>query len=198
VEEAAIQRPEMDRRPVMGELAGKVLQTGSTRGNRIRHSRKGRCGARSGEEGPLAALGPAPHAGSSAGEAGTDPHAPATSTGVPTGEAATAVGRGWGAAGGRAHARRRKRLLRRWCACQGRRPAPRRGEGRWRGREVSARQPWEERRATRRLPCLWRGAAAVALRPLKRCVHVGAARWRGAAAALRALQRGVATVAPPA
>jgi hypothetical protein len=139
---------------------------------------------------PLEALGPAPHAGPCAGEAGTDPHAPATSTGAPAGEAAAAVGRGWGATRWRAHALRWERLLRRRCAYQGRRAAHRRGEGRWRGREVSARQPWEERRAARRLPSLWRGAAAVALRPLERCAHVGAARWRGATAALHACWSG--------
>jgi hypothetical protein len=55
---------------------------------------------------PPAAVGPAPHVGPSAWEAGTDPHAPATSTCAPIGETAAATGRGWGRARGHAHARR--------------------------------------------------------------------------------------------
>jgi hypothetical protein len=97
---------------------------------------------------PPAAVGPAPHVGPSAGEAGTDPHAPATSACAPAGETVAAAGRGWGGARGHAHARRpqQRQERRRRRACQGRRPPPRRrGEGKWRGTEEAARQPWEGR-----------------------------------------------------
>jgi hypothetical protein len=93
-----------------GNWWGRVLRTGNTRGNRIHHSRKGRGGARSGEEGPTGGAGPCPpHAGPSAGETGTDPHAPATSAYAPAGEAAAAAGRGGEGSGGRAHPRWRRR-----------------------------------------------------------------------------------------
>jgi hypothetical protein len=59
VEEAADRRPEADQRPATGELAGRVLRTGNPRGNCIRHSRKGRGGACSGE-GPTSGGGPSP------------------------------------------------------------------------------------------------------------------------------------------
>jgi hypothetical protein len=76
-----------------GDRRGRVLRTGSTRGNRIRHSRKGRGGACS-RESPTRG----PHAGPSAGEAGNGPHVPATSACASAGDAAAAAGREWGCA----------------------------------------------------------------------------------------------------
>jgi hypothetical protein len=117
---------------------------------------------------PPAAAGPSPHVSPSAGEAGTDPHAPATSACAPTGETAAVAGRGWGGARGHAHARwlQQRQERRRRRACQGRQPAPRRrGEGKWRGIEEAARQPWEGR---------WRAGAA-------RDRQAGGAAWRAGA-----------------
>jgi hypothetical protein len=135
----------------------RVLRTSNTCGKRICHSRKGRGGARSGK-GLTGGGRPCPHAGPSAEEGGTDPHAPGTSAGAPAG-AATAAGRGGEGPGG-AHPRRSQHgrsqrrpsprgpprrqqgpcgqeRRRRRRAGQGKPPAARRrGEGR-------ARPPWE-------------------------------------------------------
>jgi hypothetical protein len=122
-----------------GDRRGRVLQTGNTRGNRIRHSRKGRGGACSGE-GPTSGVRPCPPRRPERRGGGKRPPRPCHQR-LPVRRGGSGgwegVGRGRGA---------RPRGQERWqrLARQGRRPALRkRGEGRWRGRErAAARRPW--------------------------------------------------------
>jgi hypothetical protein len=83
----------------IGDWQVRVLRTSNTCGKRICHSRKGRGGARSGK-GLTGGGRPCPHAGPSAEEGGTDPHAPGTSA-ARARRSGNDGWEGWGGAGGR-------------------------------------------------------------------------------------------------